>query len=358
MPIEFIENGDFSSGETGWTFTGNVLVASSNSSASATFSRGNRPVNGSIEQSITGLTPGQNATLSFEYGKVGLGAAPASADFEIIGQPGNVIIASQSLSDALGVTNLSGADSTDNFFTTTFSVPAGVTEIIIRFTDTTSNTIFSDFDVDNVSLVACFTRGTLIETITGPVSVENLAVDTLIKTANGYEPLRACCSKSLDSIDLTNPKLRPIKIGKGALGENLPTRDLVVSRQHRMVVRSDICNRMFNTNEVLVSAHRLTRLKNVSVCDDVTEVEYFHLIFDTHQVIYAEGAPTESFLLGPNALESLSSEALAEVQLLFPEMLEDDFKARPFLPIPEHKKQKTLIARIHKNAKAVVQAHM
>ena len=51
-----------------------------------------------------------------------------------------------------------------------------------------------------------------------------------------------------------NPKLKPIQITAGSLGRGLPTNDLIVSQQHRMLVHSSIAKRMFGKNEVLIAA--------------------------------------------------------------------------------------------------------
>ena len=355
MPTEFIQNGDFSSGQTGWTFTGNVIVTGRNSSDSATFNSGNTTPNGAIEQTVTGLTAGQNATLSFEYGKVGQGPAPARATYEVTGQPGNVPILSGSLVDANGPTAISNIDSTDRFFTADFVAPNGVTEITIRFTDTIVSGNATDFDLDNVSLIACFVKGTHIETIHGQMPVEQLKSGMMIKTPKGHNKLKTCYKSKLDSIDLVNPKLLSVRIQKGALGDGLPTRNLLVSRQHRMLVRSKICRRMFGTDEVLVPAIRLTELDYVEI-EDATEVEYYHLIFDTHEIIFAEGSPTESFFMGPVALQTLPPEARQEMEALFPEILDDGYQAKTthFLPPPQ--KQKALITRHAKNGQAIFKA--
>jgi hypothetical protein len=52
----------------------------------------------------------------------------------------------------------------------------------------------------------------------------------------------------------------------------------------------------------------------------VREIEYFHILFDAHQIIFAEGAPTESFFPGGTALGSLEEETRAEIIELFPEL--------------------------------------
>jgi hypothetical protein len=137
----------------------------------------------------------------------------------------------------------------------------------------------------------------------------------------------------------------------GALGNGLPIRDLLVSRQHRMLIQSKIAERMFGTAEVLISAIKLTKLPGIFVEEGLQEVEYYHLLFDQHEVIYAQGAPTESLFTGPEALKAISPEARKEILMIFPEIAEENYEPSPARFIPEGKLQKALIARHLKNNK-------
>jgi hypothetical protein len=202
----------------------------------------------------------------------------------------------------------------------------------------------------------CLTLGTLIATPDGPRLVEDLAVGDLVSLEDGSAvPLRWVGQRAYSPAALAaKPKLRPIRICSGALGAGLPARDMLVSRQHRMLVRSKIARRMFGSDEVLVAAIKLTALPGIFIDEAARQVTYFHLLFDAHQVIVAEGAPTESLYPGPEAMGTLDAEARDEVLAIFPELAHPDALPPPARPIPAGKKQKELVARHHKNAQLLL----
>ncbi|WP_324752984.1 Hint domain-containing protein [Roseovarius sp. Pro17] len=202
----------------------------------------------------------------------------------------------------------------------------------------------------------CFVAGTLIETADGKKAVETLEPGEIIIGYGGEQLiLTKVLRSSLFIRDLVNnPNLRPVRIMAGSLGNGLPERDLLVSRQHRMLVQSRIAERMFDTSEVLISAIKLTGMAGIFVDESITAVEYVHVLFEQHEIIYAEGAPTESLFTGPEALKGISLEAREEILSIFPEIAELDYSPEPARFIPSSRLQKQLIARHLKNNKPVV----
>jgi len=164
-------------------------------------------------------------------------------------------------------------------------------------------------------LVACFTAGTSIATPAGPKPIEALDVGELVVTQDhGFQPLRwigATTRKVVDAI-------RPVRILRGALGQGLPRRDLLVSPQHGMLVRSGHALEVIGRSEVLLPAEKLIGLPGVDWARDAEEVTYLHLLFDAHEIVFAEDTPTESLLPRPHILGSFGPEAEAELGLLFP----------------------------------------
>lgn len=180
---------------------------------------------------------------------------------------------------------------------------------------------------DNATMMPiCFVAGTLIKTPTGQVPVETLKAGDLVLTAdNGAQPIRWIGSRHVSGTELAAaPKLRPIKVASNALASGLPESDLFVSPQHRLLVRSRIAQRRFGANEILTAAKHLTQIDGIEIAGDLEDVAYFHILFDQHEIIYANGAEAESLYAGPEALKSVSEAARTEILTLFPELRKPD----------------------------------
>lgn len=190
------------------------------------------------------------------------------------------------------------------------------------------------------NFVPCFVAGTRLATPEGWRGIETLAVGDLVMTQDhGFERVRWIGRTTVPAVGA----LVPIRIRAGTLGQGMPCRDLLVSPQHRMLLRSRIAERMTGTREVLVPAVKLLDVPGVERASDLAEVTYLHLMFDQHEIVFAEGAPTESLLPGPQALEALGHDAAEELRTLFPEL--EAMAAAPARPIPVGQIQRRLVWR-------------
>ena len=203
----------------------------------------------------------------------------------------------------------------------------------------------------NYNDIVCFAGGTLIATSRGQVPVDDLRPGDLVQTVSGESrPLLWSMVRRLGPVELArNPNLRPVRISAGSLGSGLPKRDLLVSRQHRMLLRSQIVNRMTGQHSALVSALHLTNLDGIAIDHSVQRVDYHHLLFDRHEILFAEGAPSESLHLGQQTIKTMPKQAIDEVEALFG-TLGKDFAA----PCPPSSKQRRMVMRHMKNSKPLV----
>ena len=228
-----------------------------------------------------------------------------------------------------------------------------IPEVGITFSTTNKDQSADGLDPATLPQIPCFTQGTRIETTYGPQRIETLKPGDLLKSVTGkLLALRWIGRRKLDAkVLIEHPHLRPIRITAGSMGCGLPVRDLLVSRQHRMLVSSPIAKRMFGTSEVLISAVKLTQMPGIYVDENISEVEYIHLLFDQHEVILAEGTPTESLFTGVQAMQSVSDEARAEIFEIFPELKSGPTDTQSARRIPDGRRQKNLVERHLHNSK-------
>ncbi|ASP22263.1 bifunctional hemolysin/adenylate cyclase [Antarctobacter heliothermus] len=175
------------------------------------------------------------------------------------------------------------------------------------------------FEIEEI--VPCFTPGTLIATPQGERLVEDLAVgDRVITRDNGIQEIKWVGRKDLTGFDLARkPHFKPILIQQGALGNNLPEHDMLVSPNHRVLVANDKTALYFEEREVLVAAKHLTSLDGVDEVE-ANGVAYIHVMFEGHEVILSNGAWTESFQPGDYSLKGIGNAQRQEILELFPEL--------------------------------------
>ncbi len=185
-----------------------------------------------------------------------------------------------------------------------------VSSSVTDFSDTGNS--FGSVSIANDDLgPPCFTPGTLIDTPNGPQRIEVLKPGDQVTTAdNGAQPLLWVGKTTVPA----EGKLAPIRFEAGVLGLDHP---LTVSPQHRMLIEDWRAPFLFGHSEVLIAAHCLingTTVKRV----EGGQVEYIHLLFSRHEIVFANGAKTESYYPG-HAIAQADRDIQAEMLTLFPE---------------------------------------
>lgn len=177
----------------------------------------------------------------------------------------------------------------------------------------------------------------------GEVAAGELEVGELVETRDsGLQAIRWIGTRRLGAAALVaNLNLGPIRIYKGALGAGLPSTDLLVSPQHRSLVRSQIAQRKFGTDEVLVAAKQRSQSDGIEVAHYRHEVTYVHFLLNAHRIVLANGGETESLFTGAEALKSVGPAARKEIFAIFPKLASGGLCRK--LPSPHVQNNKPLV---------------
>jgi len=139
----------------------------------------------------------------------------------------------------------------------------------------------------NFTSSACFMPGTLVATPDGERAVETLAIGDLVLTHDGRTaPIRWIGRNTVSLVFSDKLRTLPIRVIAGALGENVPARDLLVSPDHALLV-----GRVLVQAGALVNDTTIMRETNVP-----STFVYYHVELADHALILAEGAPAETFI--------------------------------------------------------------
>lgn len=151
----------------------------------------------------------------------------------------------------------------------------------------------SDADYD----VVCFLAGTRIATPDGQAAIETLAPGDLVLTHDGRAvPVKWLFVQTIASRFADPLRVAPIRVRAGALGPNLPARDLMVSTDHALLVGG-----------ALVHAGALVNGSTITRQTDLPErFAYYHLELEDHALILAEGVAAETYVdnLGRRAFDN------------------------------------------------------
>ncbi|HEX3573272.1 MAG TPA: Hint domain-containing protein, partial [Rhodopila sp.] len=187
-----------------------------------------------------------------------------------------------------GTLTLTGATTLANYQAALESVQYATTSAVqsVRTIDwaikdgaSTSSAATSSVDV------ICFCPGTLIGTPTGQVQVEKLQPgDTVLTAHNGPRTVKWIGHGKVLASRGKRTAATPVIVRKDALGDNLPTRDLHVTKAHSLYI-----------DDVLIPVEFLVNHKTILWDDRAREVEVYHVELDSHDIIFANGAPAETY---------------------------------------------------------------
>jgi len=167
---------------------------------------------------------------------------------------------------------------------------------------------------DPHSNVLGLVRGALIACEDGEVAVETIKAGDIVNTlSDGPQVVRWVGSGPASSIP-------PVCFKIGSIAKNTPSQMLFVAQTHRMVLSNWQAELLFGSAEVLVPAKALINGTNIYIAENQTSVTYFHILFDKHEIISANGTASESLYPSAATLSALSTQSRAELHACYPEI--------------------------------------
>lgn len=209
-----------------------------------------------------------------------------------------------------------------------------------------NNNAFPRMSTENSvnNTTVCFARGTAILTPDGPWPVDDFRPGDPVLTTDG-------CALPVRAVYQATPKApgsrEAVRFAAGSLCPGSPETPLVVTANHRMFCASRLVERMFGCSGVLIPAKRLVGLHGIDLVEHPTGIKFFHLELMTHSVICANGALTESCLLGLVALKALPP------LLRISQAVEPPQATR--YPVPKGHIQKQFVRRLAENGHTLIE---
>jgi hypothetical protein len=230
------------------------------------FEYNNKAADGHAIFNLTGLNAGASATTSTNFFDFGNETLTISVGGTGAGTTGSIVMSN---SDTLALSGITG-------------VGPGGWKAVAQSDGSNGTEVFLQS--------ICYAAGTHILTASGERRIENLLPGDAIATLSGQEvvhrPLRWIGQRHINLAAHPRPRaVAPIRILRHAIADAVPHSDLLVSPDHGILIDGK-----------LVCARQLINGGTVRQETDRNAVTYYHLEFDVHAILLAEGAPAESYL--------------------------------------------------------------
>lgn len=168
---------------------------------------------------------------------------------------------------------------------------------------------------------AAFARGTLFATDRGNVAVEDLLPGDLVKTIDaGFQPLMWRGSTVLSAqAKAQDPAMGKLtRIAADSLGLARPAPDLVLGPRARLKHRQNGIKTLTGSESALIAARDFIDGVSIVELTPPTTVQSYHLGFEGHHLLMANGVEVESMHPGPPHMLGLRGEVLDLFLSCFP----------------------------------------
>ncbi len=182
-------------------------------------------------------------------------------------------------------------------------------------------------DLQEFTFFYCFAAGTRIDTSVGEVSVEDLTRSHRVRTETGtFEPVKWVGRQT--TLRRAHGKSRAlVRFRAGSLGNGLPAQDLEVTADHGMIVDGMVINASALVNGGSIDFVPTSELPEVYTV--------YHVETENHDVIFANGAPSETFIDIPGRMAYDNYQEYLDLygaERILPEMNRPRITSRRLLP--------------------------
>jgi hypothetical protein len=184
----------------------------------------------------------------------------------------------------------------------------------------------------------CLLKGTRVSTPSGERMIEDLQIGDKVLTLSGPKAIK-WIGYNMHTKDADRPwqaRVMPIRVARAAIADQAPQRDRYLSPEHRIFV-----------NNVLIAVKHLVNGASIAPATPagMAMIEYYHIEFDTHEVMLAEGAPVESFMEAKSGREYFSN--FVQYERLYGR---DQAPMTPFAPILDYCSRRQKLAGFARSA--------
>lgn len=216
----------------------------------------------------------------------------------------------------------------ESYFTSLNGLSFGDKVQFEAFNDATQQSVLTTPSIT----MYCFYPGTMIATPSGEAAVETLAMGDMVLRQDGTAaPVRWMGRSSVMPLFADRMKALPIRIHKDALDENVPSRDLLVSPDHGILVDGNLVQAGALVNDTSI----------IRETDVPPKFVYHHIELADHALVMAENTPAETFI---DNVDRMAFDNWAEHESLYgeqPALVEMDMpRAKSHRQVPAETKKR------------------
>ncbi len=218
-------------------------------------------------------------------------------------------------------------------------------------------TYFSQSNQNSGTIPACYGAGTLIATPSGTKRVEDLRIGDEILSACGAPIAVKWLWSEVQIFKSERLSQMPVLIRKGAFGGQRPSRDLIVSGQHRIAVGVSGQLEDHFAKPGFAPAKALVGLAGITFLTEAESIEWFHIVCDEHSLIWANDILSETMLLAPWVIGHLGAKIRRHLVRDFGGPVVAQSAALPCLPVGQIKRRLRAEIRIQKLDRPCITLH-